>query len=335
MIHQRRVILVACLAICASALASFAQGVHAHPSDFAQIWHAGRALLQGENPYDAIGPGRAFDFPFPFLYPLPAVIVALPLTVLPLAWANICFVGLGAAALAWAVTARRVATPHLCVFLSIAYFEVAHLAQWSPLIVAAVLTPSLGFLLACKPTIGAALFAGYPNRRSLMLAAVLVLGSVLVYPSWPRYWLESLRQATHFTTPVMHLTAGGPLLLLALLKWRRPEARILAALACVPHTMFLYEAVPLFIVVRNWYEGLALAILTIVVAFLPADRSQFDAWVWATGHHMTLLLYMPCLVMVLRRPNVRDVDTLISPHSLASLNAPHQPPPRHVTPEAS
>jgi hypothetical protein len=157
--------------------------------------------------------------------------------------------------------------------------------RWSP-----ALTPSLGFLLACKPTIGAALFAGYPTRRAFITASVFALTSVVIYPSWPWYWFEGLRHTAHMTAPVTHLTAGGPLLLLALLKWRRPEARILAALSCVPHTTLLYETVPLFLIVRRWYEGVVLVLLTVVVEFLPADRSQYDPWIWATGHQHHLLL---------------------------------------------
>ena len=64
------------------------------------------------------------------------------------------------------------------------------------------------------------------------------------------------------TAPVTYVTAGGPLILLALLRWRRPEARLLVALGCIPHTTMLYEALPLFLVARRWQEGVLLAALS-------------------------------------------------------------------------
>src|SRR5689334_6881561 len=62
-------------------------------SDFAQLWYAARAWRYGMNPYDVVGPGRAFPWPFPLLYPLPAVIVAVPFSFLPVRLAEALFLG--------------------------------------------------------------------------------------------------------------------------------------------------------------------------------------------------------------------------------------------------
>src|SRR4029078_6587043 len=96
----------------------------------------------------------------------------------------------------------------------------------------------------------------------------------------------------------MHIRVGGPLILLALIRWRRPEARLIAALACVPQTTLLYEAVPLFLVVYGWYEGLMLSILTIIVGVWPVSpqTAGYNASVWATGDVMVLGLYLPCVL---------------------------------------
>ncbi|HET9799734.1 MAG TPA: hypothetical protein VFP90_17175, partial [Gemmatimonadaceae bacterium] len=42
------------------------------PRDIEQFWFAARTLLHGGEPYAAIGPGRAFQYPWPLVYPLPA-----------------------------------------------------------------------------------------------------------------------------------------------------------------------------------------------------------------------------------------------------------------------
>jgi hypothetical protein len=101
---------------------------------------------------------------------------------------------------------------------------------------------------------------------------------------------------------------GGFLLPLALLRWRRPEARLLLALACVPQTPTLNETVPLFLVVQTLPEGLTLMWLTIAAAHLVAaiyqGTSDYQGWMTGAGVWALWLVYLPCLAMVLRRPNV-------------------------------
>jgi hypothetical protein len=179
-----------------------------------------------------------------------------------------------------------------------------HLAQWSPLLTAAALLPWAGFAFAAKPTLGAALFVAFPSRRALVSALTVVFASIVVFPSWPVLWIQTLHAASHMSAPVTHLWAGGPLILLSLIKWRRPEARLIAALACMPQTTLIYEAVPLFLVVDRWYEGLALAILTFVAGlWAPPLTTAFNMSVWATGNVMVVSLYLPCVLFVLTRPN--------------------------------
>jgi len=293
------------LGVVVAPIAWHIQTIHSHPSDFAQLWYGARALLAGENPYDVVGPGRAFPWPFPLLYPLTALVAAVPFAAIPLRFANVLWVACGTAILAWGVSREGLWTPKLWVFASWSYFAAVHLAQWSPVLTAAAFVPWAGFALAAKPTLGAALFVAYPNRRSLISALVLVLTSIVVFPSWPFSWIQALHGTSHMSAPVAHLSVGGPLILLSLLKWRRPEARLLAALACVPQTTLVYEAVPLFLVVNRWYEGLALSILSFVVGWwpVPAQASDYNLSLWVTGDVMVLSLYLPCVLFVLTRPN--------------------------------
>src|SRR5689334_21311316 len=75
-------------------------------SDFDQLWFAARVLVRGGDPYQAIGPGRAFEWGWPLLYPLPTVVAVLPVAWLPLLAARIAFVGISAGFLAFALSAR-------------------------------------------------------------------------------------------------------------------------------------------------------------------------------------------------------------------------------------
>ena len=303
-VELRRAILAGAVAWTVGFLAFHAQASMVDSTDFAQIWHAAKGWLQGQNPYDVVGPQGSFRWPFPLLYPATAVAVGVPFALLPAALATASFVGLGAGALAWALGRSPQPMPGAWwLFSSAAFVYVVRTAQWSPLLMAAALTPATGWLLACKPSLGLALFAAYPRRRTAIGIAVFVAATILVLPTWPIHWLRALPAAYHMTAPVTYVTAGGPLILLALLRWRRPEARLLVALACVPHTTMLYEALPLFLVARRWQEGALLSALSWVCFALPESRDYLQR-LHSTAWSMTLLLYLPCAIMVLLRPDV-------------------------------
>lgn len=279
-------------------------------SDFDQVWGAARALLAGDNPYDAVGPGRQYPWRWPLYYPLPAVIVVTPLAPLPVVAARAAFAGVSAALLAWAITRDSFARWPL--FLSISFVTAVELSQWSPLLTAAMLMPSLGWLAVTKPNLGAAMAAQARSNRAL---AVLVLGSIalvvasfVILPGWFGRWMELVRSAPHFKAPVTRPL--GFLVLLALVRWRRPEARLLAALAIVPQTPTFYDHVFVFAVPRTFRESLLLTCCTFGVFFVigvNAPLPSFDAWGDLLARTTVYLIYLPALVMVLRRPNEGDV----------------------------
>jgi hypothetical protein len=275
---------------------------HDAPSDFAQIWAGSRALLQGDNPYGVVGPDKSFNYRWRTPYPLPAFLIGIPASLLPLFAANALFAGCGAAALAWSLTRTRLNDPRLLVFASFAYLHAAQASQWSPLLTAAALTPGLAFVLAAKPTIGAALWIAYPSLRSASLIVSTLVVSLLVRPSWIWEWWPTLSDLTHLVAPIQFW--GGPLILLALLKWRLPEARLIAALACVPQSTFMYDALPLFLVVKRAEEGAALCGLMLVAHAIwdAGPKTDFTSTTLALGQWIVWFVYLPCVVMVLRRP---------------------------------
>lgn len=274
------------------------------PSDFTQPRVAARIFLQGGNPFDQIGPGRPFEHEFPLIYPATSAVVAMPFAWAPPRLADALFIGLGAALLAWALTRKTLANPQLLVFASFAMMVAAQTVQWSPLLTAAALIPSLGFLFACKPSIGLAMLAAYPSRAAFLGAGAFALLTVAIWPWWVPAWLSSLPAATHMSAPVMRL--GGPFILLSLLKWKRQDARLLAALACVPQTPVLYEVVPLFLLVNTFREGTLLVVLTALagrIVAVAAAGTDYHSWMAISGQWMVWLVYLPCTAMVLRRPN--------------------------------
>jgi hypothetical protein len=306
----RRLLISVVIGLCAAYLAWPGVGV-VGASDFNQLWYGARALLGGGNPYAAVGPGRTFDWPFPLFYPLPAVLVAVPFTVVNAAAASMIFSGITAGVFAWVLAGS--APYRLAAVLSFSFYYAAAISQWSPILIASVMIPGLGFLLAVKPTIGLALWLYKPHWQAVLGGVLLVLLSLLVRPGWPLEWMHTFSAGTHIHGPIT--AAGGPLVLLALMRWRRPEARLLVALACVPHTTLLYEALPLFLVPTSWAQSLLLVMLNwvaqiVVITLQPYDSLAERARISATVS--VALLYLPCLIMVLRRPNEGKMPTLVN-----------------------
>jgi hypothetical protein len=279
----------------------------ARPRDFGQIWYAARALLSGADPYALIGPGRQFDWPAPFFYPLTAGVVALPLAPLPATWAPVVFTTIACACFAWALMEHGYAP--LLGFLSAAVVFAAELAQWSPLLAAATVITPLSVIYVAKPTIGAAMFAARPSLWAITGGLALMGVSFALQPHWLSGWRTALAQQSIPLVDVYPYVApvtswGGAIAIMCVLRWRRPEARLVAALACVPQTPMLYETVPLFLVPRTAVESGALVVFSFVAMTLGAVGAHSDPATSARTWNLALLmLYAPATIMVLRRPN--------------------------------
>lgn len=308
------------LALLAAQFAAHGVRVRDVHSDFGQVWFAAGAVLSGQDPYRLIGPGLAFEWPAPFFYPLPAALLATPLAPLTEAMACWWFVFAGAFALAWALMSHGLAP--LWAFTSVCVWHAFALGQWSPLLSASLLLAPLSSLLVAKPTIGLAMFAARPSWWAVGGGLSMTALAFVVQPDWIMSWREALDGASlvkargaPYVAPLAY--PGGVLVLTALTRWRRPEARLLATMACVPHTLLLYEAVPLFLIPRGWVQSLGLAALSYVawwMATLNSPYASLALQIDEFGRTMTVLLYLPATLMVLRRPNSGPAPAWVEAH---------------------
>lgn len=278
-------------------------------SDFTYPWLAARAIARGLDPYAAVRAGPVPWFPV-FFYPMPAALIAMPVAWLPVKLAGAVFVAVSSGLLAFLIS--RDGFWRLAIFLSGPAAQTCASAQWSPLMMAAALwIPALGLLIA-KPTIALALLAYQSDRRAIVSvvigASVLVGVSLMLQPEWPARWIETIRgpgSAGEYRSPIA--TPIGITIALAALRWRRPEARLLFVMACVPQKLFFYEQFPLLLIPSTRRE-LRVAVIASQSVLLLASRFP-----WITGDaaavtarclpYVVIGLYWPALVMVLRRPN--------------------------------
>lgn len=298
-----RLALAVLLGLLAAALAGWRAATETFPRDFDSLWVAARALLAGHDPY-AVTPG--------VLYPLPSIVAALPWALVPShTLANALAMLAGAGCLAWAL--MRYGYAPLLGLGSASLLYAAQVVQWSPLLSGAVAIGPLGLLLVTKPQTGLAIFCARPTWWAVGGGLLCIAVAFVLQPEWLTAWRGSMaRSNAHlggaqtglpYTASV--LLPGGFLVLAALFRWRRPEARLLVALACIPQSLLLYETVPLLLVPRTFRESALLVALTYVALHLSArPHPDVAHYAVASGRISVLLLYLPCVLMVLRRPNV-------------------------------
>jgi hypothetical protein len=271
----------------------------ARGTDFDFLYHAAARLVQGENPY----PAATEWFP----YPLPAMLLAIPFTAIALELARPIFDILVGCAFVYGLWRYRGITALLAVVSGAYLFAMAR-GQTTPLMVAATLVPALGFLLAIRPNTSAALWIGWPSVRALLAASLFVGLSLIVLPSWPwEWWLAMPLDYRTLLPPVVR--PFGFVLLLAALRWRLPEGRLLLALALIPQSTLPYELVPLALIPANRLEmGVYLVGTWIAVAAAEGLHLSDDMAEWtATGWPVTLCaVYLPMMYLVLRRRGGRS-----------------------------
>jgi hypothetical protein len=170
----------------------------------------------------------------------------------------------------------------------------------------------LGVFLIVKPHTGFPILVARPSWWTIGGGSLCVLLAFLVAPEWLAHWRASLAVGhghlgatpTGIPYTALALLPGGFLVLFALTRWRRPEARLLVALACVPQSLLLYETVPLALVPRGWKESATFTAMSYIVLWLvPRPPVSFPAHALATGRLSTILIYVPLTVMLLRGPN--------------------------------
>jgi hypothetical protein len=275
-------------------------------ADFTFPWRAAGHLMAGRDPYQFMPRVRVYAASGPFPYPLTSALIATPFAGFDPPTAGGAFVGLSLALLTFALTAR--ALWPLVTLLSAPVVLTLTTTQWSPLLMATVLLPGLGWLGAAKPNLGVVAFVVRPRWSTIIGGAALVAIAFVLIPRWPLEWLEHLRLATLTYRPVVAWPLGA-VGLFGLLRWRTFEGRVLVAMTLVPLAPFHYDHLFLWLIPRTWRQSLVLSAaawgsVIAVLATTPHDLTRDPRLVQgllATG------MYIPAAILVLRLPNAGAV----------------------------
>ena len=262
---------------CTFLLIHFHQGA----ADFRWTLQLSESLLHRDNPYDT--PLEQ--------YPLFAGFVGLPfLWVRPEVAAGV-FYGISAALLAFGLS--RDGWHQLLVFLAYPFWAGVLTAQWPPIIAAAAFFPILLPVTMMKPQVGLPVALTHLTRKGVIACSVAVLLSLAVAPRWPIWWLNQLGNYEHFV-PIW--IWPGPVLALALIRYRKREAWLLFLAALMPQRWF-FDAFTLWLIPKSRR------------AIVVTGAVSWGAGIWRwyyTPHTFTevgrvavIFLYLPMLVVLL------------------------------------
>ncbi len=257
---------------------------HQGAADFQWAIHGAQRLLSGRNPYDT-----SLE-----QYPVTAMLFGAPFVRLSGEIAAAIFFGISSGLLAFGLTRNGFAT--LLVFLAYPYWAAILTAQWSPLIAASAFFPILLPVTMAKPQVGLPVALTRLTRRGFACCVFWGILSLVVLPRWPWLWARQFGNYQHF---VPLLVLPGPLLLLAMVKYRDPDAWLLLLSSLMPQRWF-FDSFILWLIPKNRRQLLLTAVLSWGAGVwrwyhMPHSFTQVGRWT-------VLFIYLPMLLLVLFRP---------------------------------
>ena len=259
-------------------------------ADFRWALHLAERLLDRQNPYDT--PLEQ--------YPLTAGLFALPFVRLQPEAAAGLFYGISSAALAFGIT--RYNYRGLMIFLAYPYWAGLLTVQWSPIIAAGAFFPFLLPVAMAKPQIGLPVLLTHASRRGIAGCLVVAAISLAVLPKWPMLWIAQTNRYEHF---IPLLVLPGPLLLLALWRYRDRDAVLLLLATCMPQRWF-FDSFILWLIPKSRRE----IVWTVFLSW------GCGIWRWyqtphsfnEVGRWTVIFIYLPMLAVVLLREKHPETD---------------------------
>ncbi len=281
---RNRIIISALIGLATGTFSCFLiNRLHQNAGDFTWALHLAQRLVAHQNPYDT--PLEQ--------YPLPAAFPAFPLLPLRPEIAAGIFYGLSSSLLALGLTRKNYS--RLRIFLAYPFWAGLLTAQWSTLITASAFFPTLLPATMMKPQVGLPVFLTRLSRRGLLACILVGALSLVILPQWPWLWLGQTHNYEHF---IPLLVFPGPLLLLALFRYRERDAWLLLLAAIMPQRWF-FDAFTLWLIPKSRRQIL----FTIPLSWGAGIYRWFHqpANFTEVGRLAVIFLYLPMLAVVLFR----------------------------------
>jgi hypothetical protein len=265
-----------------------------------------RSLVSGAKPYSScmsLSRGLlAAD------YPMTTILALVPLSFLNDRLGAAMFWAISNGLLMYGIL-RRGELRFLLIFASGPYWATFIWQQFSVLVTAVILLPSLLPLALVKPQIGIPVILTNLTRKRALACALFVLLTFVVYPGWLFLWYGR----SHYYDGVIPLLTLplGPLLLILLLRWRNRDALYLLLLGCMPQRT-LMDVLSLFLLPKT---TLNLAI-TCLLSWIPATIFILSPAAIVPKDLLPLTLifiYLPMLVLQFL-PELRGLIRVLIPY---------------------
>lgn len=266
--------------------------------DFSWAIHLAQRFLARQNPYDT-----SLE-----QYPFTAALFALPFVRLRPELAAGIFYGLSSALLAFGVT--RNGYHRLAIFLAYPYWIGLLTVQWCTVIAATAFFPLLLPVTMAKPQVGLPVFLTRCSRRGLLACLAVGLLSLILMPRWPLLWVGQMGYYQHF---IAILVLPGPLVLLALLRYRDRDAQLLLLTSIMPQRWF-FDSFTLWLIPKSRREILVTVFFSWCAGIWrwfhqPTSITQVGRWI-------VLGTYLPMLAIVLLRKAPEERGITPSPDNV-------------------
>jgi hypothetical protein len=270
--------------------------------DYKNMARDTRSWLAGENIYEHYNKIETDAVS----YPLTAYMLFVPFVWMPDGIAIGIFMGLGSGILSWLIFKTHQYW-YLLIFISGPFVYNLLLAQFAPYAVCLFFSASFLPLILFKPqlTLPFAL-TQRPNRVGLILTALFLLISLLIYPLWPYDWLKSSHVQNYVGFQPLLLLPLGPLIFLALVRFRERRAWMLVLMALMPQRM-LYDQLGVLLVAGNRKQMIFLVLCSWIA--LPAVW-YFNGWgnlPYGWKNWILIGSYIPALIVILL-PVIKSVS---------------------------
>jgi hypothetical protein len=257
--------------------------LHQGAGDFGWSIHLVQQWLARQNPYDT-----SYE-----QYPFTAAFFAWPFVHVPRELAAGIFWGLSSGLLALGLT--RDGYHRLLIFLAYPYWIGLLFVQWSPIIMASAFFPLLLPVTMAKPQVGIPVFLTRLSRSGLLACVAVAAATLAALPRWPFLWMGQFHGYQHF---IAILVLPGPLILLALLRYRDRDSILLLLTACMPQRWF-FDAFILWLIPKTRRQIL----VTVFFSWCAG------IWRWyhpphsptEVGRLLVIFTYLPMLAIVLLR----------------------------------